>query len=131
MEKEFQKGKGFAGRFPPRRPASTAPLPISTRESGLPLVTMPLPLTAGTHQSGLSPPNPPLLLPAWQRQPNCHYQVGHPSPPPRCEDARMCACHLESSHRMWCTVVSHCRCPPAPVAARCCASRDAMPGAQR
>jgi hypothetical protein len=61
MGKEFKKKrKSFAGRFPPRRPAATAPRPISACEPDLPPVTAPPTLTAGTHLSG---PSSPQILP--------------------------------------------------------------------
>jgi hypothetical protein len=44
------------GRFPPCCPASTAPRPISTCKLGLPPVTAPPTLTAGTHLLGPSSP---------------------------------------------------------------------------
>jgi hypothetical protein len=61
MGKEFQKVKSFVGRFPPRQHASIPPRPTSVHEPGLPPVSALPTLTAGTHLSGLSPPNPPLL----------------------------------------------------------------------
>jgi hypothetical protein len=132
MEKQFQKKKkGFAGSFPQRWPATTVSWPISVREASLPPGTASPMLTAETHLSGLSLPNPPLLPPAWQRRPNCRHQVSHLSPSLRCEDARVCACHHESSCQLWCTVVLHRRCPPAPAVARPCASWDAALGARR
>jgi hypothetical protein len=56
MGKEFQKRKSLVGRFPPCQHASTAPRLISAREPGLPHVTAPPTLTAGTHLSGPSFP---------------------------------------------------------------------------
>jgi hypothetical protein len=107
MGKEFEKGRGFTDHFPLHWPASIVPRPIYARELGMPPITMPPTLTVGNHLSGLSPPNPPLLLPTWQRRLNCCRQVGHPSPPPRREDDCVRDCHLESSGRLWCTIASH------------------------
>jgi hypothetical protein len=61
IEKEFKLEKGVSGRFPPRRPASKAPRPVSVSEPGLLLIIAPPTLTTETHLSSLLPPNPPRL----------------------------------------------------------------------
>jgi hypothetical protein len=127
-KRNFKKGKASRAIFLHVSLLLQRPQPISTREPDLlPVIVLPT-LMTGTHLSGLSPPNPPLLLPVWQSRPNCRHQVSHSSPPLCCEDARGCGCHLESSHQLWCNVASHRRCPPAPTAACRCARWDAAPG---
>jgi hypothetical protein len=94
MGKEFQKGKSFADHFPPRRPASTPPRPTFVREPSLPPAFALPSLTTGTHLSGLSPPNPPLL----------HTRVSSPaefpsSSQPHVECSRHLNAHMSSYRR--------------------------------
>jgi hypothetical protein len=68
----------------------TTPTHLHVRARPAPDTAPPM-LTAGTHLSNPSSPK-------------------SPSPAP----ARVCSCHLESLHRLWCAAASHHRCPPAP-----------------
>jgi hypothetical protein len=108
----------FASHFPRRRPASTPPWPISACEPGLPPITTPPTLIVGTHPSDPSSPKSPSSAPARVATlAELRRRVGPLSPPPHREDAHVCACHLESSHQLWCAVALHHRCPHAPALA--------------
>jgi hypothetical protein len=89
--------KGVSGCFPPRRPASTAPRPISACELSLPPITTPPTLTTETHMSGFLPPNPPWPCARWHCCRDSHRCAIHPLPPPRHSIARQCDCLLEPS----------------------------------
>jgi hypothetical protein len=92
-------------------PALQYPRPISAREPACQPITVPLSPTDGARLSvPSSPKSPSSARPAWQRRPNCRRWADHPSPPLCCEDAHVCACRLEPSHRLRCVVASRHRC---------------------
>jgi hypothetical protein len=124
IEKEFQLEKGVSGHFTPRRPTSTMPRPVSTREPGLPPITAPLTLTTGTHLSGLLPPNPPRPRACWRCCRDSYCCIIHPLPPLCHSVAHLCAYLLEPSCPISCRrYVASCHCATVAHLRRC--ARDA------
>jgi hypothetical protein len=66
----------------------------------------------GPTYQGRLPPNSPRPRARWYCHRNSRRYAVHPSPPLRHEDAHVCACHLEPSRRLRCTMASHHSCPP-------------------
>jgi hypothetical protein len=65
------------------------------------------------HLSGPSSPKSSRPHARWHCRLNSRRCATHLSPPLHREDARVCACHLESLRQLWCAMVSHHCCPPA------------------